>query len=111
MYDHVGWLFDQHFLNQVGDDFKDLAEILGKSHRPLLNRIRKRFRSDKFTDDNISAIIQKYPALIRLLYENFARVHCINQQVREVFESYVSILSFHSDVNLCNLVRTEQRIT
>ncbi|CAG8821126.1 2147_t:CDS:1, partial [Racocetra fulgida] len=47
-------------------------------HIEVLNKIKKRLRSDTFTREYILEIIKMYPDLIRLLYINFALTHYVN---------------------------------
>lgn len=46
------------------------------SHIEVLNKIKTRFREETFTRQSIQETIQSYPELIRMLYINFAMVHC-----------------------------------
>lgn len=41
-----------------------------------LNKIKTRFREETFTRENIREVIQSHPDLVRMLYINFAMVHC-----------------------------------
>ncbi|TPX74221.1 hypothetical protein CcCBS67573_g04511 [Chytriomyces confervae] len=81
IYGYTGWIFAQHFLNRLGNEFTALKTILdaeNASHTEVLTKIKKRLRSDTFTREYILEIIKLYPDLLKLLYMNFAMVHYIN---------------------------------
>lgn len=46
------------------------------SHMEVLNKIKTRFREETFTRESIKEVIQSHPELVRMLYINFAMVHC-----------------------------------
>jgi glutamate dehydrogenase len=81
IYGHVGWLFAQHFLNRLGNEYVSLASILDKDnpvHVGVLTKIKRKLRTDTFTREYLLDIIKMYPELIHLLYINFAMTHYIN---------------------------------
>ncbi|KAJ3105920.1 NAD-dependent glutamate dehydrogenase [Phlyctochytrium bullatum] len=81
IYGYVGWIFCQHFLNRLGNEYSALMTILdpdNSTHGEVLAKIKKRLRSDTFTREYILDIIKLYPDLIKLCYINFAMVHYIN---------------------------------
>lgn len=83
IYGYVGWIFAQHFLNRLGSEYTALNSIVdlnNNTHIEVLNKIKKRLRTDTFTREYILDIIRMYPDLIKLCYLNFAMVHYINPQ-------------------------------
>ncbi|CAG8595145.1 6822_t:CDS:2, partial [Acaulospora colombiana] len=81
IYGYVGWIFAQHFLNRLGNEYASLANAMDPNdpvHVEVLNKIKKRLRSDAFTREYILDIITLYPDLIHLLYINFGLTHYIN---------------------------------
>lgn len=42
----------------------------------VLNKIKTRFREETFTRESIKDVILNHPELVRMLYINFAMVHC-----------------------------------
>ncbi|KAJ3158757.1 NAD-dependent glutamate dehydrogenase [Irineochytrium annulatum] len=81
IYGYIGWIFAQHFLNRLGNEYASLTTILdpeNASHGEVLAKIKKRLRSDTFTREYILDIIKLYPDLIKLCYINFAMAHYIN---------------------------------
>ena len=77
----MGWIFAQHFLNRLGNEYAAMTSILDSNnttHQEVLAKIKKRLRSDTFTREYILDIIKLYPDLIKLCYINFAMVHYIN---------------------------------
>ncbi|KAJ1953191.1 NAD-dependent glutamate dehydrogenase, partial [Dispira parvispora] len=80
-YGYVGWIFSQHFLNRLGSEYTSLAGVLNMSdpiHVEVLNKIKKRLRTDTFTREYILDILLRFPDLLKQLYVNFAMVHYIN---------------------------------
>ncbi|KAJ3286072.1 NAD-dependent glutamate dehydrogenase [Borealophlyctis nickersoniae] len=81
IYGYVGWIFAQHFLNRLGNEYAALLNILdlnNTSHAETLNKIKKRLRTDTFTREYILDIIKLYPDLIKYCYSNFAMEHYIS---------------------------------
>ncbi|KAF9941857.1 NAD-dependent glutamate dehydrogenase [Modicella reniformis] len=81
IYGYIGWIFAQHFLNRLGNEYVSLVNILDPSnsnHQDVLTKMKKRLRTDTFTRDYILEIIKSYPELIKLLYINFAMIHYVN---------------------------------
>ena len=80
IYGYVGWIFAQHFLNRLGNEYASLTSILDNTNTnqmEVLTKIKKRLRSDTFTREYILDIVKLYPDLIKLLYINFAMTHYI----------------------------------
>ena len=81
IYAYVGWIFAQHFLNRLGNEYVSLVNIMDQNdpvHAEVLNKIKKRLRSDAFTREYILDIIKMYPDLIHFMYINFALTHYVN---------------------------------
>ncbi|KAJ3395003.1 NAD-dependent glutamate dehydrogenase [Entophlyctis sp. JEL0112] len=80
IYGYTGWIFAQHFLNRLGNEYTALKSILdaeNASHSEVLTKIKKRLRTDTFTREYILDIIKLYPDLIKLLYLQFAMIHYV----------------------------------
>ncbi|KAI9296001.1 NAD-dependent glutamate dehydrogenase [Neoconidiobolus thromboides FSU 785] len=80
IYGYVGWIFAQHFLNRLGNEFSSLVSILdhnNPAHAEVISKIRKRLRQETFTREYILDIIKQYPELIKQLYVDFALRHYI----------------------------------
>ncbi|KAH9892917.1 NAD-specific glutamate dehydrogenase-like protein [Xylariomycetidae sp. FL2044] len=78
IYGHCVWVFVQHFLNRLGPEYISIAEALSPNnsiHASILNKLKRRLRTETFTPDYILEIIQSYPGLVRSLYAAFASVH------------------------------------
>ncbi|CAO3693236.1 unnamed protein product [Rhizopus microsporus] len=83
VYGYVGWIFCQHFLNRLGQEYISLTHILDSAnplHEEVLATIKKRLRQDTFTREYILNIIRQHPDLVKLLYANFAKVHYLNRR-------------------------------
>ncbi|KAH8115317.1 hypothetical protein DFH11DRAFT_1543420 [Phellopilus nigrolimitatus] len=77
-YAYVGWVFTQHFCNRLGPAYLALRNTLdaaNPSHTEALNDIKRRFREETFTRENIMDVVAAHPALARLLDVNFAMTH------------------------------------
>ncbi|CAB4432902.1 NAD-dependent glutamate dehydrogenase [Rhizophagus irregularis] len=102
IYGYVGWIFAQHFLNRLGNEYVSLSNILDQNdpvHAEVLNKIKKRLRSDAFTREYILDIIKMYPDLIHLLYINFALTHYVNPRAAAL-EPTLSFQRIQTDVVL-----------
>ncbi|KAF9288311.1 NAD-dependent glutamate dehydrogenase [Mortierella alpina] len=87
IYGYIGWIFAQHFLNRLGNEYTSLVNILdtnNSTHQDVLTKMKKRLRTDTFTRDYILEIIKTYPELIKLLYINFAMIHYVNPAVNSL---------------------------
>ncbi|KAB8241936.1 NAD-specific glutamate dehydrogenase [Aspergillus flavus] len=80
IYAHCAWVFVQQFLNRLGSEYTSLTDVLDSNnsvHAELLAKIKKRLRTETFTSDYISEIVNKYPELIHKLYLDFANTHYV----------------------------------
>lgn len=80
IYAHCAWVFVQQFLNRLGSEYTSLTDLLDSNnsvHAELLAKIKKRLRTETFTSDYISEIVNKYPELIHKLYLDFANTHYV----------------------------------
>lgn len=91
-YAHVCWIFAQHFLNKLGNEYRALYKMIDRDNPAqveVLQSIKNRLRTDSFTPEFILDTIKLYPELISLLYMNFAVEHYITPTPR-TGESYIS---------------------
>ena len=80
IYAHCVWIFTQHFLNRLGNEYNTLASVLDPTntvHAEILAKLKKRLRNETFTAEYILEIIDQYPQLIRALYLSFANSHYV----------------------------------
>lgn len=94
-YAHCVWVFVQHFLNRLGSEYNTLRSVLDANnsvHAELLNKLKKRLRTETFTADYILEIINQYPDLIRSLYLAFASAHYV--QTRGEQDDFLPTLSY-----------------
>ena len=94
IYAHCVWVFVQHFLNRLGNEYNTLASVLDPSnsvHAEVLSKLKKRLRTETFTADYILEIINQYPDLIRSLYLAFASTHYV--QTRGDRDDFLPTLS------------------
>ncbi|RKP25932.1 hypothetical protein SYNPS1DRAFT_14937, partial [Syncephalis pseudoplumigaleata] len=60
IYGYVCWIFCQHFLNRLGNEYSTLAGIMdanNSTHLEVLTKLKKRLRSDTFTREYVLDII------------------------------------------------------
>ncbi|CZT14249.1 probable glutamate/leucine/phenylalanine/valine dehydrogenases [Ramularia collo-cygni] len=94
-YAHCVWVFVQHFLNRLGNEYNTLKSVLDPNnsvHAELLNKLKKRLRTETFTADYILEIINTYPNLVRSLYLAFASAHYV--QTRGEQDDFLPTLSY-----------------
>lgn len=78
IYGHVCWVFAQHFLNRLGSEYTSLVEALDphvSANAEILSKMKRRLRTETFTQQYILEIIHQYPELVRALYANFSKLH------------------------------------
>lgn len=95
IYAHCVWVFVQHFLNRLGNEYNTLVSVLDSSnnvHAELLSKLKKRLRTETFTAEYILEIINQYPELIRALYLAFASAHYV--QTRGEEDDFLPTLSY-----------------
>ncbi|KAM0718013.1 hypothetical protein Q7P37_006345 [Cladosporium fusiforme] len=95
IYAHCVWIFTQHFLNRLGNEYNGLASVLDPTntvHAEILAKLKKRLRNETFTADYILEIIDQYPDLIRALYLSFANTHYV--QTRGDADNFLPTLSY-----------------
>ncbi|KAI7200721.1 NAD-specific glutamate, partial [Hortaea werneckii] len=95
IYAHCVWVFVQHFLNRLGNEYNTLTSVLDTSnsvHAEVLSKLKKRLRNETFTADYILEIINQYPELIRSLYLAFANTHYV--QTRGDTDDFLPTLSY-----------------
>ncbi|CAK3905447.1 NAD-specific glutamate dehydrogenase [Lecanosticta acicola] len=95
IYAHCVWVFVQHFLNRLGNEYNTLRSVLdinNSVHAELLTKLKKRLRTETFTADYILEIINQYPDLIKSLYLSFANIHYV--QTRGEQDDFLPTLSY-----------------
>ena len=95
IYAHCVWVFVQHFLNRLGNEYNTLSSVLDSNnsvHAEVLSKLKKRLRTETFTADYILEIINQYPDLIRSLYLAFANAHYV--QTRGEQDDFLPTLSY-----------------
>jgi glutamate dehydrogenase len=95
IYAHCVWVFVQHFLNRLGNEYNTLVSVLDSTnnvHAELLSKLKKRLRTETFTAEYILEIIHQYPDLIRALYLAFANTHYV--QTRGEQDDFLPTLSY-----------------
>lgn len=79
-YAHCGFIFVTHFLNRLGPEYTTLLSILDKensSHLEVLERLKRRLRSETFTREYVQDLISSSVDVIRQLYLQFANSHYV----------------------------------
>ncbi|CDR36442.1 CYFA0S01e01552g1_1 [Cyberlindnera fabianii] len=87
IYAHCGGIFVTHFLNRLGQEYQSLLKLLdpNKSHHvaELLTSLKKRLRSETFTQSFIFEVFNRYKPIISQLYRSFADVHYIRSNLEK----------------------------
>jgi glutamate dehydrogenase len=93
MYATSAFVFVQHFLNRLGQEYWTIKGFLSDGnphHQQLLGSLKKRLRGETFTVELIKDIVMKYPNLIKILYANFAEKTYIKQHRISMFAASVN---------------------
>ncbi|KAH3674926.1 hypothetical protein WICMUC_002946 [Wickerhamomyces mucosus] len=87
IYAHVGTIFVTHFLNRLGPEYQSLLAILNpklsNQNAELLTSLKKRLRSETYTQSSIIEVFNKYKSIIQILYRSFADVHYIKSNLEK----------------------------
>jgi glutamate dehydrogenase len=87
VYAHCGGIFVTHFLNRLGAEYQSLLKLLDpkQSHQiaELLTSLKKRLRSETFTQSFIFEVFNRYKSIISQLYRSFADVHYIRSNLEK----------------------------
>lgn len=87
VYAHTGVIFVTHFLNRLGPEYQYLLKLLDpkQSHQvaELLSSLKKRLRSETFTQSFIFEVFNRYKSIISQLFRSFADVHYIKSSLEK----------------------------
>lgn len=87
VYAHCGGIFVTHFLNRLGTEYQSLLKLLDpkQSHHvaELLTSLKKRLRSETFTQSYIFEVFNRYKSIISQLYRSFADVHYVRSNLEK----------------------------
>lgn len=85
IYAQSGVVFVTHFLNRLGPEYNKLSSLLDASksvqHAEVLNSLKKRLRSETYTQNYIKEVFDERKDIIRKLYRQFADVHYIRSSM------------------------------
>lgn len=87
IYAQSGVIFVTHFLNRLGPEYKKLSSLLDPSksteHAEVLSSLKKRLRSETYTQDYIKEVFDVRNEIVRKLYRQFADVHYIRSSMEK----------------------------
>ncbi|CAH2352030.1 NAD-specific glutamate dehydrogenase [[Candida] railenensis] len=87
IYAQSGVIFVTHFLNRLGPEYNKLTSLLDPSksivHAEALNSLKKRLRSETYTQNYIKEVFQDRIDIIRKLYRQFADTHYIRSSMEK----------------------------
>ncbi|CUM54255.1 unnamed protein product [Debaryomyces tyrocola] len=87
IYAQCGVIFVTHFLNRLGPEYNKLTALLdpakSTNHAEVLNSLKKRLRSETFTQNYIQEIFDTKRDIVRKLYRQFADVHYIRSSMEK----------------------------
>ena len=80
IYAHVGAIFINHFISRLGSDYENLLKHIAPKEndtilQSLIGNLRKKLRTETFTQQMIINVLTKYHKIVSKLYKNFAEVH------------------------------------
>lgn len=78
VYAHAAWKFAAHFINRMGSEYHALRKALDmrdERHAGLMAALKRRLVNATFTEHSIGDVIMANPAMVKLLYRDFARLH------------------------------------
>lgn len=87
IYAHCGVIFVTHFLNRLGPEYTKLASLLdpakSSNHAEALSSLKKRLRSETYTQEYIQEVFDAKKDIVRKLYRQFADVHYIRSSMEK----------------------------
>lgn len=87
IYAHIGTIFVTHFLNRLGNEYQTLTNILKTNDSvqvaELLSNLKKRLRSETFTQSFIFDVFNRYKSIVSQLFRSFADVHYVKSKVEK----------------------------
>lgn len=102
IYAHCGVIFVTHFLNRLGPEYTKLSSLLDPSksiqHAEVLSSLKKRLRSETYTQNFIQEVFENRIDIVKKLYRNFADIHYIRSSMEKTL-SYQRISQITPFVN------------
>lgn len=87
IYSQCGVIFVTHFLNRLGPEYNKLANLLDPSksviHQEVLLSLKKRLRSETYTQNFIREVFSQRFEIVKKLYRQFADVHYIKSSMEK----------------------------
>lgn len=87
IYAQSGVIFVTHFLNRLGPEYSKLTSLLDPSkstqHAEVLSSLKKRLRSETYTQNYIQEVFDVRRDIVRKLYRLFADVHYIRSSMEK----------------------------
>lgn len=87
IYAQSGVIFVTHFLNRLGPEYSKLISLLDPSkseeHAEVLGSLKRRLRSETYTQDYIKEVFDTRRDIVRKLYRSFADVHYIRSSMEK----------------------------
>ncbi|CAK7892911.1 NAD-specific glutamate dehydrogenase [[Candida] anglica] len=87
IYAQSGVIFVTHFLNRLGPEYTKLTSLLDPKksiiHAEALNSLKKRLRSETYTQNYIKEVFDSKIDIVRKLYRQFADVHYIRSSTEK----------------------------
>lgn len=113
IYAHCGVIFVTHFLNRLGPEYNKLSSLLDASksiqHAEVLNSLKKRLRSETYTQNFIQEVFQARIEIIKKLYRNFADIHYVRLTMEKTlsYQRISQITPFANDAEFETLLNRE----
>lgn len=110
IYSHIGVIFVTHFLNRLGPEYQQLLKILGSNDNSLelLSSLKKRLRSETFTQQYIIEVFQTYQPILQQLFRSFADTHYIQSNLEKTlsYQRLSKIEQIKSDKDFNDLLQS-----
>ncbi|KAG0665323.1 NAD-dependent glutamate dehydrogenase [Maudiozyma exigua] len=93
IYAHVSAIFIVHFINRLGDDYKNLLTQIAPKENDvvmweIIGNLKKKLRNETFTQQMIIDVLQRHHNIVSKLYKNFSEVHYVRDDKLEKTLSY-----------------------
>lgn len=113
IYSQCGVIFVTHFLNRLGPEYNKLANLLDPSksviHQEVLLSLKKRLRSETYTQNFIKEVFSQRFEIVKKLYRQFADIHYIKSSMEKTlsYQRLSQITPVGSEEDFENLLSRE----
>lgn len=89
IYAHAAAIFIVHFINRLGDDYKNLLTQVNPKENDvvmweIIGNLKKKLRNETYTQQMIVDVLERYHGIVSKLYRNFSDVHYVRDDASKV---------------------------